>query len=256
MPENKFENLKSIIEELREKCPWDKKQTIKSLRALTIEEVYELSDAIISEDNLNIEEELGDVLLHIIFYSQIGKEKKLFSIDSVIDKLIAKLKERHPHVYGGINVQSSEEVEENWEIIKKKKKNSNKTLDNISKNIPPIVKAMRIQEKVRSVGFDWEEVDQVLNKIYEELSELKNEVENKNFQKIKGEVGDLLFSIINYSRFIGIDPEEALEKTNIKFIKRFNCMENKILKEGKSFKYMNLKEMDKYWEMSKAQENE
>ena len=256
MPKNKFENLKSIIEELREKCPWDKKQTIKSLRALTIEEVYELSDAIISEDNLNIEEELGDVLLHIIFYSQIGKEKKLFSIDSVIDKLIAKLKERHPHVYGGINVQSSEEVEENWEIIKKKKKNSNKTLSNISKNIPPIVKAMRIQEKVRSVGFDWEEVDQVLNKIYEELSELKNEVENKNFQKIKGEVGDLLFSIINYSRFIGIDPEEALEKTNIKFIKRFNCMENKILKEGKSFKYMNLKEMDKYWEMSKAQENE
>ncbi|MEC7858511.1 MAG: nucleoside triphosphate pyrophosphohydrolase [Bacteroidota bacterium] len=256
MPKNKFENLKSIIEELREKCPWDKKQTIKSLRALTIEEVYELSDAIISEDNLNIEEELGDVLLHIIFYSQIGKEKKLFSIDSVIDKLIAKLKERHPHVYGGINVQSSEEVEENWEIIKKKKKNSNKTLGNISKNIPPIVKAMRIQEKVRSVGFDWEEVDQVLNKIYEELSELKNEVENKNFQKIKGEVGDLLFSIINYSRFIGIDPEEALEKTNIKFIKRFNCMENKILKEGKSFKYMNLKEMDKYWEMSKAQENE
>ena len=202
MPKNKFENLKSIIEELREKCPWDKKQTIKSLRALTIEEVYELSDAIISEDNLNIEEELGDVLLHIIFYSQIGKEKKLFSIDSVIDKLIAKLKERHPHVYGGINVQSSEEVEENWEIIKKKKKNSNKTLGNISKNIPPIVKAMRIQEKVRSVGFDWEEVDQVLNKIYEELSELKNEVENKNFQKIKGEVGDLLFSIINYSRFI------------------------------------------------------
>ena len=256
MPKNKFENLKSIIEELREKCPWDKKQTIKSLRALTIEEVYELSDAIISEDNLNIEEELGDVLLHIIFYSQIGKEKKLFSIDSVIDKLIAKLKERHPHVYGGINVQSSEEVEENWEIIKKKKKNSNKTLGNISKNIPPIVKAMRIQEKVRSVGFDWEEVGQVLNKIYEELSELKNEVENKNFQKIKGEVGDLLFSIINYSRFIGIDPEEALEKTNIKFIKRFNCMENKILKEGKSFKYMNLKEMDKYWEMSKAQENE
>ena len=256
MPKNKFENLKSIIEELREKCPWDKKQTIKSLRALTIEEVYELSDAIISEDNLNIEEELGDVLMHIIFYSQIGKEKKLFSIDSVIDKLIAKLKERHPHVYGGINVQSSEEVEENWEIIKKKKKNSNKTLGNISKNIPPIVKAMRIQEKVRSVGFDWEEVDQVLNKIYEELSELNNEVENKNFQKIKGEVGDLLFSIINYSRFIGIDPEEALEKTNVKFINRFNFMENQILKEGKVFKNMNLKEMDEYWEMSKAQENE
>jgi XTP/dITP diphosphohydrolase len=256
MPENKFENLKSIIEELREKCPWDKKQTIKSLRALTIEEVYELSDAIISEDNMNIEEELGDVLLHIIFYSQIGKEKKLFSIDSVIDKLITKLKERHPHVYGDRNVTSPEEVEENWEIIKKKKKNSNKTLGNISKNIPPIVKAMRIQEKVRSVGFDWEEVDQVLNKIHEELSELKNEIENKNFKKIKGEVGDLLFSIINYSRFIGIDPEEALEKTNIKFVNRFNFMENQILKEGKVFKNMNLKEMDEYWEMSKAQENE
>lgn len=256
MPENKFENLKSIIEELREKCPWDKKQTIKSLRALTIEEVYELSDAIISEDNMNIEEELGDVLLHIIFYSQIGKEKKLFSIDSVIDKLITKLKERHPHVYGDRNVISPEEVEENWEIIKKKKKNSNKTLGNISKNIPPIVKAMRIQEKVRSVGFDWEEVDQVLNKIHEELSELKNEIENKNFKKIKGEVGDLLFSIINYSRFIGIDPEEALEKTNIKFVNRFNFMENQILKEGKVFKNMNLKEMDEYWEMSKAQENE
>lgn len=256
MPENKFENLKRVVEELREKCPWDKKQTIKSLRALTIEEVYELSDAIISEDNINLEEELGDVLLHVIFYSQIGKEKNLFSIDSIIDKLIVKLKERHPHIYGDLNVSTSKEVEENWEAIKKKKKKSSRTLYGVSKGIPPLVKSMVIQKKVRSVGFDWEEESQVLNKIDEEVSELKTEIKNKNSKKIKSEIGDLFFSIINYARFIGVDPEEALEKTNIKFIKRFNFMEDKILKDGKKFKEMSLKEMDEYWEISKLEENE
>ena len=256
MPENKFENLKRVVEELREKCPWDKKQTIKSLRALTIEEVYELSDAIISEDNINLEEELGDVLLHILFYSQIGKEENLFSIDSVIDKLIVKLKERHPHIYGDLNVSTSEEVEKNWEAIKRKKKRSSRTLYGVSKGIPPLVKSMVIQKKVRSVGFDWEEESQVLNKIDEEISELKTEIKNKNFKKIKSEIGDLFFSIINYARFIGIDPEEALEKTNVKFINRFNFMEDKILKDGKKFKDMSLKDMDEYWEISKSEGDE
>ncbi len=256
MPENKFEDLKRVIEELREKCPWDKKQTIKSLRALTIEEVYELSDAIISEDKINIEEELGDVLLHILFYAQIGKEKNLFSIDSIIDKLIVKLTERHPHIYGDLSLSSSEEVEKNWEIIKNKKKNSIKTLNSMPKGIPPLVKSMRIQKKVKSIGFDWEEESQVLKKIEEEFCELKAEINNKNSQKIKAEIGDLFFSIINYARFIGVDPEEALEKTNIKFIKRFSFMEEKIFKDGKKLKDMNLNEMDKYWEISKSQENE
>jgi len=256
MPENKFENLKRVVEELREKCPWDKKQTIKSLRALTIEEVYELSDAIISENNTNLEEELGDLLLHIVFYSQIGKEKKIFSVDSIIDKLIIKLKERHPHIYGNLKVSTSKEVEENWETIKKKKNKSSRTLNGVSKGIPPLVKSMVIQKKVRSVGFDWENESQVLNKIDEEISELKTEIKNKNSKKIKSEIGDLFFSIINYARFIGVDPEEALEKTNVKFIKRFNFMEDKILKDGKKFKDMNLKEMDEYWEISKSKENE
>ena len=251
MPENKFENLKRVVEELREKCPWDKKQTIKSLRALTIEEVYELSDAIISEDNINLEEELGDVLLHVIFYSQIGKEKNLFSIDSIIDKLIVKLKERHPHIYGDLNVSTSEEVEENWEAIKKKKKKSSRTLYGVSKGIPPLVKSMVIQKKVRSVGFDWEEESQVLNKIDEEVSELKTEIKNKNSKKIKSEIGDLFFSIINYARFIGVDPEEALESTNKKFIKRFQHMEDEVKENKKSLKKMTLEEMNNYWEKSK-----
>ena len=169
MPENKFNELKSVVSELREKCPWDKKQTFKSLRSLTIEEVYELSDAIINEEAKEIEEEAGDLLLHVLFYAKLGEEKKLFSINTIIEKLIKKLKERHPHIYGNLIVNSSEEVEANWEKIKKEKRHSKKTLSNISSKIPPLVKAMRIQEKVKTVGFDWDNKEQVIEKIEEEL---------------------------------------------------------------------------------------
>ena len=255
MPENKFNELKSVVSELREKCPWDKKQTFQSLRSLTIEEVYELSDAIIDEEAKEIEEEAGDLLLHVLFYAKLGEEKKLFSINTIIEKLIKKLKERHPHIYGNLIVNSSEEVEANWEKIKKEKRHSKKTLSNISSKIPPLVKAMRIQEKVKTVGFDWDNKEQVIEKIEEELKELKNEINKKNnTKKIKDEIGDLIFSVINFARFIGIDPEESLEKTNLKFINRFNVMEKKILKEGKSFSDMRLSEMDRYWELSKKDE--
>ena len=255
MPENKFNELKSVVSELREKCPWDKKQTFQSLRSLTIEEVYELSDAIINEEAKEIEEEAGDLLLHVLFYAKLGEEKKLFSINTIIEKLIKKLKERHPHIYGNLIVNSSEEVEANWEKIKKRKRKSRETLSNISNKLPPLVKAMRIQEKVKTVGFDWDNKEQVIEKIEEELKELKNELNKKNnTKKIKDEIGDLIFSVINFSRFIGIDPEESLEKTNLKFIKRFNAMEKKILKEGKSFGDMSLSEMDRYWELSKKDE--
>ena len=199
MPENKFNELKSVVSELREKCPWDKKQTFQSLRSLTIEEVYELSDAIIDEEAKEIEEEAGDLLLHVLFYAKLGEEKKLFSINTIIEKLIKKLKERHPHIYGNLIVNSSEEVEANWEKIKKEKRHSKKTLSNISSKIPPLVKAMRIQEKVKTVGFDWDNKEQVIEKIEEELKELKNEINKKNnTKKIKDEIGDLIFSVINF----------------------------------------------------------
>jgi len=255
MSENKFSELKSVISELREKCPWDRKQTFQSLRSLTIEEVYELSEAIINQDPKNIEEESGDLLLHILFYAKLGEEKKLFSINTIIEKLILKLKERHPHIYGSLKAETSEEVEANWEKIKKRKRRSSETLSNISNKLPPLVKAMRIQEKVKTVGFDWEKKEQVLNKIYEELKELKKEVYKKqNNDKIENEIGDLLFSVINFARFIGVDPEESLEKTNIKFIKRFGSMEKMIIKEGKDLSKMSLNDMDKYWEIAKKDE--
>ncbi len=255
MSENKFNELKSVISELREKCPWDRKQTFQSLRSLTIEEVYELSEAIINQDPKNIEEESGDLLLHILFYAKLGEEKKLFSINTIIEKLIFKLKERHPHIYGNLKAKTSKEVEANWEKIKKRKRKSSETLSNISNKLPPLVKAMRIQEKVKTVGFDWEKKEQVLDKIYEELKELKKEVHKKqNNDKIENEIGDLLFSVINFARFIGIDPEESLEKTNIKFIKRFGSMEKRIIEEGKDLNKMSLPEMDKYWEIAKKDE--
>ena len=197
MSENKFNELKSVISELREKCPWDRKQTFQSLRSLTIEEVYELSEAIINQDPKNIEEESGDLLLHILFYAKLGEEKKLFSINTIIEKLIFKLKERQPHIYGNLKAKTSEEVETNWEKIKKRKRKSSETLSNISNKLPPLVKAMRIQEKVKIVGFDWEKKEQVLDKIYEELKELKKEVHKKqNNDKIENEIGDLLFSVL------------------------------------------------------------
>ena len=251
-PHNKFDELKSIISELREKCPWDKKQTFSSLRRLTVEEVYELSEEIINKKYSGIEEEVGDLLLHVMLYSQIGEEQNKFDINSIIEKLISKLKRRHPHIYENKQDLTAEEVESNWEKIKKTEKNIETTLGNIPTIIPPMIKAMRIQEKVKSVGFDWDETSQVIEKIKEEFNEVKEEIKKlDNDKKIKNEIGDLMFSVINLARFIGIDPEESLERTNIKFINRFNEMERKVQKDRKNLKDMSLKEMDRYWEKSK-----
>ena len=218
-----IERLTKIIKELRDKCPWDRNQTIKSLRSLTIEEVYELSDAIINRDDKNIEEELGDLLLHIVFYAQIGSEKNIFNLDSICRKLNDKLIERHPHVYGNKKLKTEGEVKKSWEMIKQKKRKSKGTLSNIPRGMPAMIKSMRVQEKVKSVGFDWNHKEEVVKKIHEELSEVKEEINKKNnSKKIKDEIGDLIFSVINLARFINIDPEEALENTNKKFIKRFH----------------------------------
>ena len=251
-PNNKFDELKSIISELREKCPWDKKQTFSSLRRLTVEEVYELSEEIINKKHSGIEEEVGDLLLHVMLYSQIGEEQNKFDINSIIERLISKLKRRHPHIYENKQDLTAEEVESNWEKIKKTEKNIETTLGNIPTSIPPMIKAMRIQEKVKSVGFDWDKTSQVIEKIKEEFNEVKEEIKKlNNDKKIKNEIGDLIFSVINLARFIGIDPEESLERTNIKFINRFNEMERKVQKDRKNLKEMSLKEMDRYWEKSK-----
>lgn len=256
-PHNKFDELKSIISELREKCPWDKKQTFSSLRRLTVEEVYELSEEIINKKYSGIEEEVGDLLLHVMLYSQIGEEQNKFDINSIIEKLISKLKRRHPHIYENKQDLTAEEVESNWEKIKKTEKNIETTLGNIPTIIPPMIKAMRIQEKVKSVGFDWDETSQVIEKIKEEFNEVKEEIKKlNNDKKIKNEIGDLMFSVINLARFIGIDPEESLERTNIKFINRFNEMERKVQKDRKNLKDMSLKEMDRYWEKSKKKNEE
>ena len=256
-PHNKFDELKSIISELREKCPWDKKQTFSSLRRLTVEEVYELSEEIINKKHSGIEEEVGDLLLHVMLYSQIGEEQNKFDINSIIEKLISKLKRRHPHIYENKQDLTAEEVESNWEKIKKTEKNIETTLGNIPTIIPPMIKAMRIQEKVKSVGFDWDETSQVIEKIKEEFNEVKEEIKKlNNDKKIKNEIGDLMFSVINLARFIGIDPEESLERTNIKFINRFNEMERKVQIDRKNLKDMSLKEMDRYWEKSKKKNEE
>ena len=246
-----FLELLKIIKELREKCPWDKKQTINTLRHLTIEEVYELSDAILKNQKKNIEDELGDLLLHIMMYAEIGSEKKYFSINTIIRNLNKKLIHRHPHIYNKKNNKriTKKEVENSWEKLKLKEKGRKKVLDGVPEKIPPMIKAMIIQKKVRNIGFDWENKNQVLEKIKEELKELQEET-SKN--KIKEEVGDLLFSVINYARFINIDPEEALESTNRKFKKRFNYLESEIKKEGKNLNKMSLNEMNVYWNKSKS----
>ena len=246
-----FVKLLKIIKELREKCPWDKKQTINTLRHLTIEEVYELSDAILKNQKKNIEDELGDLLLHIMMYAEIGSEKKYFSINTIIKNLNKKLIHRHPHIYNKKNKKkiTKKEVENSWEKLKLKEKGRKKVLDGVPEKIPPMIKSMIIQKKVRNIGFDWENKNQVLEKIKEELKELQEET-SKN--KIKEEVGDLLFSVINYARFINIDPEEALELTNRKFKKRFNYLESEIKKDGKNLNKMSLNEMNVYWNKSKS----
>lgn len=247
-----FERLLIIMDELREQCPWDKKQTIESIRHLTIEETFELSDAILKGNMDEIKKELGDILLHIVFYSRIASETKAFDIKDVINNLCDKLIFRHPHIYGDVKVANEEEVKQNWEQLKQKEKDGNTSvLSGVPNSMPALLKAYRIQEKARSVGFDWEEPQQVYEKVKEELNELDNEVNKNDTAKIENEFGDVLFALINYARFLNINPEDALEKTNKKFIKRFNYMESKIKDQGKTLADSSLSEMDVYWNEAK-----
>ncbi|CAM1366237.1 Nucleoside triphosphate pyrophosphohydrolase [Tenacibaculum litoreum] len=245
-----FNRLLDIMDDLREKCPWDKKQTLQSLRHLTIEETYELADAILDNDLQEIKKELGDVLLHIVFYAKIGSEKQAFDIADVANAISDKLIDRHPHIYGDVVVENEEDVKKNWEKLKLKEGNKS-VLEGVPKSLPAVVKANRIQDKVAGVGFDWEEPHQVWEKVQEELSELNDEIKNSNQEKIEKEFGDVLFSMINYARFIGVNPENALEKTNKKFINRFQFLEEAAKKEGKQLSDMTLAEMDVHWENSK-----
>lgn len=245
-----FDRLLTIMEELREQCPWDKKQTMESLRHLTIEETYELGDAIL-DDNLNeIKGELGDLLLHIVFYAKIGSEKGSFDIADVANGICEKLINRHPHIYGDVKVENEEEVKQNWEKIKLKE-GKKSVLQGVPRSLPAMVKANRIQDKVAGVGFDWEQPEQVFEKLQEELGELQEEVSQANSDKIEAEFGDVLFSMINYARFLGINPENALERTNKKFSKRFQFLEEEAEKMGNSLKDMSLEEMDIYWNKAK-----
>ncbi len=247
-----FDRLLEIMDELREKCPWDKKQTLESLRTLTIEETYELADAIIQKDLNELKKELGDLLLHIVFYAKIGSEKNAFDITDVINGINDKLVHRHPHVFGDVKVQDFKEVEENWEEIKLKEKDRKKAvLSGVPESLPALVKANRVQQKVRGVGFDWDERSQIWDKVREELGELQEEVKSNEPDKIEAEFGDLLFSMINAARLYEIDPETALERTNKKFIKRFNYLEEQTLKKGISLKDMSLDEMNVIWEAAK-----
>ncbi len=245
-----FSRLLDIMDELREKCPWDKKQTLESLRNLTIEETYELADAILENDLPEIKKELGDVLLHIVFYAKIGSEKKAFDIGDVANSISDKLISRHPHIYGDVKVDNVEDVKRNWEQLKLKE-GKESVLEGVPKSLPAVVKASRIQEKVAGVGFDWEKPAQVWEKVQEELAELNEEIKAGNKENAEKEFGDVLFSIINYARFIDVNPENALEKTNKKFINRFQFLEKAAKEEGKELSNMSLTEMDVYWEKSK-----
>jgi len=245
-----FNKLLDIMDEIREKCPWDQKQTIQSLRHLTIEETYELGDAILDDDLPEIKKELGDLLLHIVFYAKIASEKKAFDIADVLDSINEKLVYRHPHVFGDFSVNNVEDVEKNWEKLKLKE-GKNSVLEGVPKSLPAMIKASRIQDKASYAGFDWEEPNQVFDKVKEELFELSVEIEKGNTKNTESEFGDVLFSLINYARFINVDPESALEKTNKKFIQRFKYIEEAAKKEGRQLTDMTLAEMDIHWEKSK-----
>ena len=247
-----FDRLLNIMDELREKCPWDQKQTMESLTHLTIEETYELVDSILDKDMSEVKGELGDLLLHIVFYSKIASETNDFDINDVINSICDKLIQRHPHVYGNEIIKNEEDVKRNWEKIKLK--NGKKTvLQGVPKSLPAMVKATRIQEKVKGVGFDWDNKEQVFEKVKEEFSELHLEIKRTdNQEKIEKEFGDVLFSMINYARFIGVDPETALERTNKKFISRFNYLEQEVKKNKLDLMKMTLEEMDLIWDKSKT----
>lgn len=248
--------LLDIMDDLRLQCPWDKEQTFESLRKLSIEETYELADAIIEGDKEEIKKELGDILLHIVFYSKLGEETQDFDFADVANSICEKLIYRHPHIYGDTKVVDAQEVLENWEQLKLKEKADKRVLDGVPKSLPALVKANRIQEKVRGVGFDWDKKEQVWDKVEEELEELKVEMKlDDNFKKSEAEFGDLLFSMINAARLYGIDPEIALERTNKKFTKRFNYLEEKTIRKGKSLHDMSLDEMNTVWEEAKKKDN-
>ena len=247
-----FERLLHIMDDLREKCPWDRKQTMESLRHLTIEETYELADAILESDRPEIKKELGDLLLHIVFYARIASETNDFDIADVLNSVCDKLISRHPHVYGDTEVSGEEEVKRNWENLKLKE-GKKSVLEGVPKSLPALVKAMRIQDKARGAGFDWEQPEQVWEKVEEELEEFHTEAEKGQQEAMEQEFGDLLFSLVNYARFRGIDPETALDRTNKKFIKRFQYLEQEAEKAGKQLHDMKLEEMDVYWEQAKKE---
>lgn len=251
-----FDRLLTIMDELRENCPWDKKQTLESLRHLTIEETYELSDAILEGDLNEVKKEVGDIMLHLVFYARIASEMKAFDVADVLNSICQKLIERHPHVYGDVVADDEETVKANWEKLKLKHGNKS-VLEGVPKTLPALVKAIRIQDKARGVGFDWEKKEQVWEKVEEEMQEFKKEfnIEDEgaiNKEKAMAEFGDLLFSLVNYARFIDIDPEEALERTNKKFIRRFQYLEAESAKDGKKLGEMSLAEMDAYWNKAKS----
>lgn len=245
-----FDRLLTIMDELREKCPWDKKQTLQSLRHLTIEETYELGDAILDNNLTEVKKELGDLLLHLVFYAKIGSETQDFDIADVCNEICEKLIHRHPHIYGDTVVENEEEVKQNWEKLKLKE-GKKSVLEGVPRSLPALVKASRIQDKVKGVGFDWEEPHQVWDKVQEELQELQEEVASGNQDKMESEFGDVLFSMINYARFLNINPEDALERTNKKFIKRFQYLESKADQLGKPLMDMTLAEMDVFWNEAK-----
>ncbi|WP_086477181.1 MULTISPECIES: nucleoside triphosphate pyrophosphohydrolase [Arenibacter] len=246
-----FDRLLTIMDELRSQCPWDKKQTMQSLRHLTIEETYELGDAILDNDLEEVKKELGDVLLHIVFYAKIGSETQDFDIADVANDICDKLITRHPHIYGDVEVADEEEVKRNWERIKLKE-GKKSVLEGVPRGLPALVKANRIQDKVAGVGFDWEKPEQVWEKVKEELKEFESEVVKNDADAMEAEFGDVLFSLVNYARFLKINPENALERTNKKFIKRFQYLEDKAKEQGKSLKDMTLNEMDVFWEEAKT----
>ncbi|MDR3367401.1 MAG: nucleoside triphosphate pyrophosphohydrolase [Prevotellaceae bacterium] len=251
-----FERLLNIMNELREKCPWDREQTIGSIRPLTIEETYELSEAIMEGDLQSVRKELGDLLLHIVFYAKIASESSAFGMKDVIDGLCEKLIYRHPHVFGEHQADSAGQVVKNWEQLKLKEKGGNKTvLSGVPASLPTLIKARRVQEKARAVGFDWEQREQVWDKVQEELDELRVEVKKADDNKMEEEFGDLLFAMVNAARLYDIDPETALERTNKKFIRRFGYLEEQTIKKGKPLTQMTLEEMNKIWEEAKSHEN-
>ena len=249
---NAFLNLVQIMDELREKCPWDKKQTIQSLRQMTIEETYELADAITESDWQGIREELGDLLLHILFYARIGREQQQFTLEQVIEGISKKLIDRHPHIYGNVEVKDEEDVKKNWENLKLKEGKTS-VLSGVPKALPATVKAMRLQEKAKQVGFEWENKEQVWEKVEEEINELKAAIVSGAQEKVEEEYGDVVFSLINYARFLRVDAENALERTNKKFIYRFTEMEKQAMSHGKSLQHMSLPEMDAIWNTIKQQ---